>query len=446
MRVLLSSVLLAVADKCSKRASGSCLTGSCNPGLGPTVCAGVCLCADGTCADEDGVCQPSIVDWCNTDTGGTCAHSSCENFRGPVTCYNGKCICEKGYCADSTGVCQPSGKGVAEVWSNVLDNSATDFKCSRVTGGTCFGGTCSTGRGPTSCVFGACLCDSTTCSDDQGICHPVFIPGTSNIETGGTCFATNCSAFRGPTTCNNHRCDCQEGYYADLTGVCRAFGTPLYSLDGQTQTGSTVTQASLAASAFPSPLTKQLCNSTYSAILPAMVLSMIAVNFFVWRSEKPRRSAAALGADVFKQISAFAVVVMFNLSASDRLATVMGGSVCGWFAAGVAAFALVGVAAATAMGKLAHRVVRSSVVVRPADAVLQAIAWSGIVGLALMASVAVQMVYLDSIAPAVNSMDGSAAIVVVPAAASCLLAAASDRVLKAQWRGQVAATEPLLSQ
>mmetsp|Transcript_49833 Transcript_49833/g.108793 ORF Transcript_49833/g.108793 Transcript_49833/m.108793 type:complete len:447 (-) Transcript_49833:90-1430(-) len=446
MRVLLSCVALAATDKCSKRAGGSCLSGSCNPGLGPTVCAGVCLCADGTCADEDGVCQPSIVDWCNTDTGGTCAHSSCENFRGPSTCYNGKCICQKGYCADSTGVCQPTGKGVAEVWSNVLDNSASDFKCSRVTGGTCFGGTCSTGRGPTSCVFGACLCDSTTCSDDQGICHPVFIPGTDNIMTGGTCYATNCSSFRGPTTCKDHKCNCQEGYYADLTGVCRAFGTPLYSLDGQTQTGSSVTQASLAAAAFPMPLTKEPCQSTYSVILPSMIITMIAVNFFVRRSEKPQRSAAAFSADLFKQMSAFALVVMFNLSASDRLADVMGGSVCSWFAAGVAAFAVVGVVVATAMGKLAHGVVRSSVVVRPADVMMQATAWCGIVGLSLMASVAVLMMYLDSIAPLVNSMGGSVAVAVVPAAASGLVAAASDRVLKAQWRGQVAATEPLLSQ
>jgi len=309
----------AAADGCNKTV-GTCLTSKCDTGRGPTNCiAGVCRCASGFCADENGVCRASIGETCSRDTGGTCRTSSCSNYRGPTQCFDNKCLCKTGYCADSAGVCQPSGEGLSETWSNELDGTADGFSCSRLTGASCL--SCDGGRGPSQCFYGACMCRKNTCSDEQGICHPVFVPGAGRRDTGGTCYGLQCSDFRGPTSCSVDRtCICDHGYFTDLTGVCVKVGTDVFAKDGFTSLGSVGKDSSKSLAAATLMVASNSANVVPVALL---VLGLVGTLLKL-------EGAKVVDVCTSKRMVAAFALICVNLKFSADLAAEMGGNQLAW--------------------------------------------------------------------------------------------------------------------
>ena len=95
--------------------------------------------------------------YCDSHTGGSCRFWSCSSTRGPTMCRSSQCRCKPGFCAVA-GVCTERTAHVADT-------------CNRDTGGSCRFFGCSSYRGATSCIDGACVCQVGYCSADDGSCH-----------------------------------------------------------------------------------------------------------------------------------------------------------------------------------------------------------------------------------------------------------------------------------
>eukprot|EP00928_Gymnodinium_smaydae_P021158 TRINITY_DN18233_c0_g3_i1.p1 TRINITY_DN18233_c0_g3~~TRINITY_DN18233_c0_g3_i1.p1 ORF type:complete len:677 (+),score=103.83 TRINITY_DN18233_c0_g3_i1:32-2032(+) len=96
--------------------------------------------------------------------------------------------------------------------------------CRNDTGGTCSFLGCSSSRGATQCVNGACLCDRGLCEQGGHCVKPAQLSPCCR-DTGGTCRVSGCDASRGPAECVDHvfgisgRCVCPPGYCVEA-GVC----------------------------------------------------------------------------------------------------------------------------------------------------------------------------------------------------------------------------------
>jgi len=113
----------------------------------------------------------------------------------PEACNNGKEACDF------------SGNG--EI---VPDDSASGGgTCINDSGGTCSLLSCASTRGPTTCINGACVCDSGYCAIDGACSCPQ--------DTGGTCAHLSCDGTRGPTNCVKGKCLCKVGTCA-IKGMC----------------------------------------------------------------------------------------------------------------------------------------------------------------------------------------------------------------------------------
>jgi len=206
---------------------------------------------------------------CKTDSGGSCWIFSCYAWRGPTDCTDSDCVCKEGYCANEQGVCMASPVGLAETMSatmlpeivpstvEVAPPAATMMaeqpQCKTDSGGSCWIFSCYAWRGPTDCTDSDCVCKQGYCANEQGVCmaSPVGLAESNSstmfseivssrvevappaatmmaeqpqckTESGGSCWIFSCYAWRGPTDCTDSDCVCKEGYCANDQGVCMA--------------------------------------------------------------------------------------------------------------------------------------------------------------------------------------------------------------------------------
>ncbi|CAK0830821.1 unnamed protein product [Prorocentrum cordatum] len=144
---------------CGNDTGGRCRVFACHPWRRGAECDGDtarCLCPQGACSSEEGICVPQEAA-CSADTGGRCRLLGCDDWRRGARCNTTaghKCLCPRGTCSSMDGSCVGGEtKGVASQ-SRVF----TGHICSKFFSMTMISCPSEDEVGPTECVAGKCIC------------------------------------------------------------------------------------------------------------------------------------------------------------------------------------------------------------------------------------------------------------------------------------------------
>ncbi|CAK0830823.1 unnamed protein product [Prorocentrum cordatum] len=93
---------------CGNDTGGRCRVFACHPWRRGAECDGDtarCLCPQGACSSEEGICVPQEAA-CSADTGGRCRLLGCDDWRRGARCNTTaghKCLCPRGTCSSMDG-------------------------------------------------------------------------------------------------------------------------------------------------------------------------------------------------------------------------------------------------------------------------------------------------------------------------------------------------------
>ncbi|CAK0788300.1 unnamed protein product [Prorocentrum cordatum] len=145
--------------KCRADTGGTCKLFGCRTSRRGAECdtaTSKCVCPEGTCSSEEGICVPQQA-VCSADTGGTCRAFGCDDWRRGAKCNTTagyKCLCPHGMCSSMDGSCVGGKTREAASQKRLL----TGDTCNMFFGVTMLGCPSEAEVGPTECVAGKCIC------------------------------------------------------------------------------------------------------------------------------------------------------------------------------------------------------------------------------------------------------------------------------------------------